>query len=107
MKQRLGKRQHQKCFPGFWHESLRNWVCAIIGRDKTRRRAYLGESHEFSFYDLVQVIACEFQVFICKLGMITLGLLRRSNEITHAEEMCESERTVQSRVLLLSQGQKG
>ena len=25
MKQRLGKRQRQKRFPGFWHESLHNW----------------------------------------------------------------------------------
>lgn len=80
---------------------------AIIGMEKIRGRAYLEESHEFSFHDLAQVIACEFQVFICKLGMITLGLLRRSNEITHAEELCEAERTVQSRILLLSQRQEG
>lgn len=80
---------------------------AIIGMEKTRGSAYLEESHKFSFYDLAQVIAREFQVFICKLGMIILGLLRRSDEITHAEELCESERTVQSRILLLSQRQKG
>ena len=40
--------------------------------EKTRGSAYLEESHKFSFYDLAQVIAREFQVFICKLGMMTL-----------------------------------
>lgn len=61
---------------------------AIIGMEKIRGRAYLEESHEFSFHDLAQVIACEFPGFICKLGMTT-RLVERSNEITHAEELCE------------------
>lgn len=84
MKQGLGKRQRQKCFQASGMNPCVPGACHHWYGENQRKGISRGK-YEFSFHDLAQVIACEFQVFICKLGMITLGLLRRSNEITHAE----------------------